>query len=277
MPFPDTNGTRLLPTRMQLIDIGANLTHKSFDPDRDQVISRARDAGVGRMIVTGSSVHCSRQAEELAAGNPGVLYSTAGIHPHHAAETQAIDREALSDLLQLETVVAAGECGLDYFRNFSPKEDQRRVFSMQLEMAAEHKMPVFLHQRDAHEDFIAILKEYLPAIPRAVAHCFTGDNDELDACLDLNLYIGITGWICDERRGGHLKDIVANIPLDRLMVETDAPYLLPRDLDPKPGGRRNEPMYLPHIVQSIAEARGLETPELVSSTARTSEQFFELP
>ncbi|MCH8221742.1 MAG: TatD family hydrolase, partial [Proteobacteria bacterium] len=180
-------------------------------------------------------------------------------------------------LLQKEHVVAAGECGLDYFRNFSPKEDQRRVFSMQLELAAEHRMPVFLHQRDAHEDFIAILKEHLPGITRAVAHCFTGDGDELDACLELDLYIGITGWICDERRGGHLKDLVANIPLDRLMVETDSPYLLPRDLDPKPGSRRNEPMHLPHIVQSIAGARGIEALELAAATARNSAQFFDLP
>ena len=262
---------------MQLIDIGANLTHKSFAPDRSQVIGRARKAGVDRMIVTGSSVACSRQAEELAAGYPGVLYSTAGIHPHHAGEIQAGDDEALAGLLQKENVVAAGECGLDYFRNFSPKEDQRRVFSMQLELAAEHRMPVFLHQRDAHEDFIAILKEHLPGITRAVAHCFTGDGDELDACLGLDLYIGITGWICDERRGGHLKNLVANIPLDRLMVETDSPYLLPRDLDPKPGSRRNEPMHLPHIVQSIAGARGIEALELAAATARNSAQFFDLP
>ncbi|MCH9026576.1 MAG: TatD family hydrolase [Proteobacteria bacterium] len=262
---------------MQLIDIGANLTHKSFDPDRDQVIGRAREAGVGRMIVTGSSVACSRQAEELAAGYPGVLFSTAGIHPHHAAETQASDREALAGLLRKKNVVAAGECGLDYYRNFSPKEDQRRVFAMQLELAAENRMPVFLHQRDAHDDFVAILQEFLPRIPRAVAHCFTGNGDELGACLELDLYIGITGWICDERRGGHLKDLVANIPLNRLMVETDSPYLLPRDLDPKPGNRRNEPMHLPHIVQSIAKAREIEAPELAAATARTSKGFFALP
>ncbi len=262
---------------MQLIDIGANLTHKSFDPDRNQVIGRAREAGVVRMIVTGSSVACSKQAAELAADYPDVLYSTAGIHPHHAAEIQTGDREALAGLLQKENVVAAGECGLDYFRNFSPKEDQRRVFTMQLELAAEHRMPVFLHQRDAHDDFVAILKEYLPEIPKAVAHCFTGNGDELDGCLELGLYVGITGWICDERRGGHLKDLVANIPLNRLMVETDSPYLLPRDLDPKPGNRRNEPMYLPHIVQSIAEAREIEALELAAATARTSEQFFALP
>ncbi len=262
---------------MQLIDIGANLTHKSFNPDRDQVISRAREAGIGRMIVTGSSVACSLQAEELTAGYPGVLFSTAGIHPHHAAETLASDREALAGLLQKKTVVAAGECGLDYFRNFSPKEDQRRVFSMQLELAAEHQMPVFLHQRDAYDDFVAILKEYLPHIPRAVAHCFTGNGDELEATLELDLYIGITGWLCDERRGGHLKDLVASIPLNRLMVETDSPYLLPRDLDPKPGSRRNEPMYLPHIVQSIAEACRIEIPKLTECIARTSERFFALP
>jgi TatD DNase family protein len=261
---------------MQLIDIGANLTHKSFDPDREQVISRALAAGVDRMIVTGSSVLCSRQAEKIATAYPGVLFATAGIHPHHAVESQPGDREVLAELLQMDIVVAAGECGLDYFRDFSPKEDQRRVFAMQLELAAEYEMPVFLHQRDAHDDFVAILKDYLPGIPRAVSHCFTGDGKELGACLDLDLHIGITGWICDERRGHHLKDIVGDIPLNRLMVETDAPYLLPRDLDPKPDSRRNEPMHLPHIVESIAEARGIEPLELASATVATSEHFFAL-
>ncbi|MCZ6561149.1 MAG: TatD family hydrolase [Gammaproteobacteria bacterium] len=262
---------------MQLIDIGANLTHKSFDRDRDQVISRALAAGVDRMIVTGSSVLCSRQAGEIAQQYPGVLYSTVGIHPHYAAESQHTDRAELARLLQLKDVVAAGECGLDYFRNFSPKEDQRRVFAMQLELAAEYEKPVFLHQRDAHDDFVAILKDYLPGIPRAVSHCFTGDGNELGACLELDLHIGITGWICDERRGHHLREIVADIPLNRLMVETDAPYLLPRDLDPKPDSRRNEPMHLPHIVESIAKARGIEPLELASATVATSEQFFALP
>jgi hypothetical protein len=157
-------------------------------------------------------------------------------------------------LLLHPLVVAAGECGLDYFRNFSPHPDQQRVFRAQLELATRARKPVFLHQRDAHEDFLQILRDYRGLA--GVAHCFTGDAAELAAYLDHGLYIGITGWICDERRGQNLQRLVADIPLDRLLVETDAPYLLPRNLEPKPRTRRNEPKYLPHIVDAIARRRG---------------------
>ncbi len=266
-----------LKKRLQvLVDIGANLTHDSFDRDREQVIARALAAGVGHMVVTGSGVAESGYAADLAAARPDCLSATAGIHPHHASELQPDSIDELAALLAREEVVAAGECGLDFFRNFSPRDKQIEAFEAQLELAARIQMPVFLHQRDAHAEFMAILKPWRDALPRAVAHCFTGSREELRDYLDLDLHIGITGWICDERRGLHLREFVGDIPASRLMIETDAPYLLPRDLQPKPKGRRNEPMHLPHILHTLATCLGRDTAGLGEETTRTACRFFDL-
>ena len=262
---------------VRLIDIGANLAHDSFDSDRDEVIDRALAAGIDRLILTGSSEASNQAACELALERPGQLYSTAGVHPHHASDYSDSSHEAIRGLLAREPVVAVGECGLDYFRNFSPREAQRDAFERQLSLAVDSGLPVFLHQRDAHADFVDILRPVLPRLSRAVAHCFTGQRDELRELLDLGLYIGITGWICDERRGHHLQDIVGMIPDDRLMIETDAPYLLPRSLVPKPKSRRNEPVYLREVLRVVAEARGQSEEEVAAATTRTAEQFFGLP
>ena len=259
-----------------LIDVGANLTHDSFGDDRDLVIDRARDAGVERMILTGSSEQGSRDAIRLAEAWPGKMYATAGVHPHHAADYTDAVHDAIRRLAAHEAVVAVGECGLDYFRNFSPPERQREAFQRQLEIAVETKLPVFLHQRDAHEDFLEILAPALPDISRAVAHCFTGSEKELEAYLKLGLYIGITGWICDERRGKHLQEMVGRIPLDRLLIETDAPYLLPRTLRPKPKTRRNEPMHLREVLRVIAEATGEPESIIASATTENAERFFAI-
>jgi TatD DNase family protein len=175
-----------------------------------------------------------------------------------------------------DVVVAIGECGLDYFRNFSPQDEQRDAFRRQLELAAETGLPVFLHQRDAHDDFLKLLEPAMGKLTRAVAHCFTGGAEELKAYLDLGLYIGITGWVCDELRGEALKNIVGRIPLDRLMIETDAPYLLPRTLKPKPKTHRNEPMYLREVLRVIAEASGKPESEIASATTANAEQFFAI-
>jgi TatD DNase family protein len=170
-------------------------------------------------------------------------------------------------------VVAAGECGLDYFRDFSPRELQRRAFGWQLEIAVDTGKPVFLHQRDAHEDFVAMLSDYAPRLAGGVAHCFTAGAKERDAYLELGLHIGITGWINDERRGRHLRDVVKGIPADRLMLETDAPYLLPRDIEPAPKTRRNEPHYLPYVARAVAGARA-ETCEAVAATSTAAARKF---
>ena len=266
---------------MQLIDIGANLTHDSFDRDRDAVLQRARAAGVAQLVVTGASREHSPRALELAQAHPGLLFATAGVHPHHATEyTDECDSE-MRALLAHDEVVAVGECGLDYFRDFSPRPAQRRAFERQLRIAADlaaagRPKPLFLHQRDAHEDFVAILKDFEGRTGPAVVHCFTGTRKELFDCLDRDWHIGITGWLCDERRGAHLRELVRNIPAQRLMVETDAPYLLPRTLSPTPKDRRNEPAFLPHIVEELARDRGEAPADTAAATSATARAFFRL-
>jgi TatD DNase family protein len=257
-----------------LVDIGLNLAHDSFDHDRDDVVAHAVAAGVTRMVITGSTLESTRAAIELVRSNPGRYRATAGIHPHHAGEFADTDAPRLRELLMRPEVGAAGECGLDYFRNFSSHDDQERVFRLQLELAADIGKPVFLHQRDGHDAFVRILRDYLPRLAGGVAHCFTGDTRELHVYLDLGLSIGVTGWICDERRGQHLRDLVRLIPLDRLMIETDAPYLLPRDLHPKPTHRRNEPKFLPHILRTIAACRGEPPATVAAATTANAVRFF---
>ena len=261
----------------QLIDIGANLTHESFDSDRDQVLQRARDAGVVQMVITGASREHSPRALQLAQAHPGELFATAGVHPHHASEYTAECDAEMRALLAHPEVVAVGECGLDYFRDFSPRPAQRRAFELQLRIAADTGKPLFLHQRDAHEDFVAIMKEFDGRLGAAVVHCFTGSRKELFECLDHDWHIGITGWLCDERRGQHLRELVRHIPANRLMIETDAPYLLPRTVKPAPSHRRNEPMYLAHIVEELARDRGEEVAVTADGTTATARAFFRLP
>ena len=260
-----------------LIDIGANLAHDGFDEDREAMMQRAANAGVNTMIVTGSSDDSNVTAAKLASESPGTLFSTAGIHPHHASDYSDESDATIRRLIQQDSVVAVGECGLDYCRNLSPREAQLGAFKRQLEIARDSSMPVFLHQRDAHDDFVAVLTPYLPDLSRAVTHCFTDDAKSLREYLELGLYIGITGWICDERRGKPLYDIVSIIPDDQLMVETDAPYLMPRTIRPKPKSRRNEPMYLPEVVRVVAEARGQSEQHVAEITHANSVRFFDLP
>lgn len=261
----------------ELVDIGANLAHDSFDEDRDEMMRRAADAGVTTMIVTGSSDASNVRAAELAEASNGVLYSTAGVHPHHASDYTDESDALIRSLVDKDVVVAVGECGLDYFRNFSPREAQLDAFRRQLDIAKDTGLPVFLHQRDAHDDFVETLEPALPGISRAVAHCFTGEGESLREYLAMGLHIGITGWICDERRGKHLHDIVHIIPDDKLLIETDAPYLLPRTIQPKPKTRRNEPMYLAEVVRVVAEARGQSVDHVAEITSRNARDFFGLP
>ena len=262
---------------MNLIDIGANLTHDSFDHDRDAVLQRARDAGVVQMMVTGASREHSPKALALAQAHPGFLYATAGVHPHHAVEyTGECDAE-MRALLARPEVVAVGECGLDYFRDFSPRPAQRRAFERQLQIAVDTGKPLFLHQRDAHDDFMAVMKNFDGKLGAAVVHCFTGSRKEMFDYLDQDWHIGITGWLCDERRGLHLRELVPSIPANRLMIETDAPYLLPRTVKPQPSHRRNEPMYLAHIVEELARGRGEGAEATAAATSATARAFFRLP
>jgi TatD DNase family protein len=262
------------PAAPALLDIGLNLAHDSFDNDRDAVIQRAADAGVTRMLITGSSLESTRAAIALVQKHPEQMRCTAGVHPHHATDLDAAQLQAFNELARRPEVVAVGECGLDYFRNFSPHEAQLQAFEAQLTLAAAVAKPVFLHQRDAHEDFLRVMRKYRERLTGGVAHCFTATLDEARAYLDLDLHIGITGWICDERRGHHLREVVRHIPADRLLIETDAPYLLPRDLKPKPPSRRNEPMYLPHVLAAIAEARNESVAALAEITTNNALRLF---
>jgi TatD DNase family protein len=276
-PFAGNPGGRHNPGVPGLIDIGVNLTHDSFDVDRGDVVERAAEAGVTRMIVTGTSVTASAQAIELAASLGEGFYATAGVHPHHASEYDAHSTRALQELLAQPVVVAAGECGLDYFRMFSARDAQTAAFESQLALAAAAGKPVFLHQRDAHEDFVSILRSARASLVGGVAHCFTGGPGERDAYLDLDLYIGITGWVCDERRGEALRAALPGIPLQRVLLETDAPYLLPRDLTPRPKSRRNEPANLKHILERVAAGLGVAVEALADAAARNAETLFGLP
>jgi TatD DNase family protein len=259
-----------------LIDIGSNLTHESFTPDRDAVLARARQAGVVHQVVTGATLESSYAGADLAAAH-AELSCTAGVHPHHAAGFDATQLAAFRDLLARPQVVAVGECGLDYYRDLSPRATQRQAFIAQLDLAVATQKPVFLHQRDAHEDFLAILADYARRLTAGVAHCFTGGRRELDAYLDLGLSIGITGWVCDERRGGDLRAAVPHVPADRLMLETDAPYLLPRDLPQKPASRRNEPAFLPHVARAVAALRDENAADLAAASTQNARRFFGLP
>jgi TatD DNase family protein len=261
---------------MELIDIGINLSHDSFDADRDAVIAHAASAGVVQMVATGSSGASTQRAIELSREYDGRLFATAGVHPHHATELNESLLAELAQLSRAPEVVAVGECGLDYFRDYSPRDVQRQAFHKQLELATSVGKPVFLHQRDAHEDFIAILREHWSGLKNGVAHCFTGTAQELASYLELGLSIGITGWICDERRGAHLLPLMREIPAERLMLETDGPYLLPRDLQPKPASRRNEPKYLAHIAKTVARARGESVEQLAASSTAAARAFFNL-
>ncbi|MDZ5601767.1 TatD family hydrolase [Pseudomonas sp. RP23018S] len=265
---------------MQLIDIGVNLTNSSFDEQHAAVIERAQQAGVVQMVLTGTSLPGSEQALTLCERfdeQAQSLFATAGVHPHDASHWQAGSEAHLRQLLRHPRVRAVGECGLDFNRDFCPRPQQEKALEAQLALAVESGLPVFLHERDASQRLLAILKGFRDQLSAAVVHCFTGEREALFAYLDLDLHIGITGWICDERRGTHLHALVGNIAPGRLMLESDAPYLLPRTLRPKPKSGRNEPAHLPAVLHEVARHRG-ETPEHTAAhTTACARRFFALP
>ena len=269
-----------------LVDIGVNLMSPAFDGDREAVIARAQAAGVHTLIITGSSIESSMVAAAFAQTRCNTnsntdcntnCMTTAGVHPHNAKDWDAAASDRLRELAA--QAVAIGECGLDYNRNFSPPQAQRKCFEDQLALATQLEKPVFLHERDAFDDFLSILKKYRANLPGAVVHCFTGGPAELEAYLVLDCYIGITGWICDERRGAHLSPLLPRIPADRLLLETDAPYLLPRSLPRNLRGKsgRNEPCFLPHIAAYAAEILGKSPDQLADETSANARRLFNFP
>lgn len=264
-----------------MIDVGVNLTNKRFDKDRFAVIARAKAIGVNQLVITGTNVHESQQAlvlcQDYQQQLPDTLYSTAGVHPH---DVDGVDNDYLTQLTLLakhSEIKAIGECGLDFNRNFSSPEQQLTVFKAQVKLAAQLQMPLFLHQRDAFEPWFTELKPFLGKVPAMVAHCFTGNKHELVKCIKADMYIGITGWLCDERRGNDLQDVLSLIPFDRLLIETDAPYLLPRTIKPRPKSSRNEPSYLPYIVDKIASITALDPSDIACQTSINARHAFNLP
>jgi TatD DNase family protein len=264
------------PEQPALIDIGVNLLHPAFDADREEVAASAASAGVRPLVITGTSAEGSREALDYARRYPGRLYATAGIHPHEARRSDPASLAALGRLCG-EGAIALGECGLDYNRDFSPRHLQRECFEAQVRLACERGVPLFLHERDAFEDFYRVLEKYRSSLSPAVLHCFTGTEGELEAALEMGLYIGITGWVCDERRGRHLLPLLGRIPPDRLMLETDAPFLVPRNLRGVKPSARNEPKYLPHVAAFVAAALGKSPAVLAAETTANARRFFRLP
>lgn len=260
-----------------LIDIGANLTNHRFQADLDAVLQRSKQAGVEHIIITGTSERASREALAMARKHAGYLTCTAGVHPHDAKHWSARTGAAIAQMAASKEVVAVGECGLDYNRMFSPEAQQLACFEAQLELAARLGKPVFLHERDAHDPFFALLKTWRPKLRGAVVHCFTGTQEEMREYLDLDCHIGITGWVCDERRGDDLRRAVKFLPKERLMIETDAPFLTPRNLPAKPADNRNEPMYLPVVLNAVANILRCSPITLAEQVRRNTIEFFALP
>jgi len=263
---------------LELIDIGVNLAGRAFERDLPQVLERARAAGVTQLVVTGTSVEHSQAAHLLTEQYPDSLFSTAGIHPHEAAEATEDSLQALRELAAQSAVKAIGECGLDFNRNIASEQHQVAAFEAQIELAVDLEMPLFLHERDAFKTQHEILSHYRDSLSGIVIHCFTGEKQQAFSYLDIDCHIGITGWICDARRGYHLHDFIGDIPLNRLMIESDAPYLLPR-VTPKiklVKSGRNEPCTLPHVLHTIAEHSGKTRAEIAKQTRRNAIDFFAL-
>ncbi len=260
----------------ELVDIGANLTHESFSDDLNGVLARARACGIRQLIITGASVNGSEMAVTLAESDPE-LYATVGIHPHHAEETSEAALSRFRTLARNNKVKSIGETGLDFFRDFSPRPTQIASFERHIDLAVELGLPLFLHERDAYPTFAEVLGPRRAELTNVIVHCFTGEAAALEHYLDLDCHIGITGWICDERRGAHLAELVKLIPANRLMLETDSPYLLPRNIRPRPKSRRNEPRNLTVVCEFTAEILGISPAELARQTTENAQRFFRIP
>lgn len=263
----------------ELIDIGINLCDSAFAADRPVVMQAALAAGVSTLIITGTTPAVTEAALPLChhPEQAPQCYTTAGYHPHYADQWHAHSRADLLHLCRDPAVVAVGETGLDFYRDLSPRDTQIKVFAEQIEIAIETGLPLFLHERDAFADQSRLLLRYRHELPTGVAHCFTGADEALDCWLELGLMIGITGWVCDERRGQQLQAQVARIPDDRLLLESDAPYLLPRTLRPRPKSRRNVPAHLTEVLTTVARLRGQTADTVAAVSSANARRLFRLP
>ena len=259
----------------EIADIACNFTSERFDKDLDEVINRA----VANKI-TKFGLICSRMSDvnkllKIYEQYSKNMFYTIGVHPHHANEINDDYLKKLKDEITSNNPHAIGETGLDFFRNLSSYEEQIYAFEEQIKIAIDTNKPLFLHQRDSHDDFIKILRKYSSDISKAVVHCFTGTQEQLDDYLELDFYIGVTGWICDEKRNVELRKTIKNIPLEKLMIETDCPYLIPKNLVEKPKNNRNEPSNLNHIINEIAELMEIDIDILRKQTFVNTINYFK--
>ena len=257
-----------------LFDIACNFSSDRFDKDLDAVIERAKINNVNKFLIVSASLNDFEKTYNIYKSNLKEAFFSIGTHPHHANE---IDEEQIKNMRKMVgeyNPSCIGETGLDFFRNLSSHDEQTYAFEEQIKIAIDFNKPLYLHQRDSHSEFIKIIGEYKDYLPKSVVHCFTGTQSELEDYLDLGFYIGLTGWVCDERRNVELRQSIKNIPLDRLMLETDCPYLIPRNLDRKPKNNRNEPSFLPHIAKEISGLMEITPSELADKTFNNSIKFF---
>ena len=258
-----------------LIDIGANLTHPELYNQLDKIVENLQIADIKKVIITSSNLGDTKTALDIINLYPNLFYTTVGFHPHNAKDFSLSDIDKMHDYSKDKNIVAIGECGLDYYREYSTKEQQIYCFEEQLSIAESLELPLFLHERHAHKDFAKILKSHINKIKNSVVHCFTGTKNELKTYLDMGCYIGITGWISDTNRGKHLHDLLEYIPEDRLMIETDSPYLIPHNLPFKHNGI-NEPSFLNFVAQTIAECLNKDINTIKEITYRNTKRFFSI-
>lgn len=259
---------------MMLIDTHCHLDFPEFDQDRDDTLARARESGVTHIINIGSSVEGTRRSVEIAARFPEV-YATVGVHPHYAKEVKGRVPDELRALAGNRKVVAVGEVGLDYYRNLSPKDAQKELFTDFLGLAEKKGLPVVIHSRDAHEDTMEILKSRASrpgSKIKGVMHCFSADEECLKECLELGLYISFTCNLTF-KNAAKLRALAAKVPVEKLLLETDAPFLAPQEFR----GRRNEPSYLTHLVKEHARIHGLSEEDIARITTHNAKSLFGLP
>ena len=254
---------------MKYIDIGLNLFSEQYK-GREEEIYKTSLANGTAFIITGSSMRSSAEAARFAGGRENV-WSTAGVHPHDAKHWDVGSGARLRELALKKCNVAIGECGLDYDRMFSPKEVQLKVFEEQINIAEELDKPLFLHERAADADFAEVMRRYPKRCERAVVHCFTGNAKTAEMYLALGCMIGITGWVCDERRNAEVVEALKIIPVERLMAETDGPYLKPRNVKLK---GENRPEYIKYVVAKIAEIKEMPAEELAEILLGNTKRFF---
>ena len=252
-----------------MFDIGANLTSSHFSDDLDSVLDESFEAGVKKICITSSNLQDVRNAKEITERNKNLYYSV-GFHPHNAKDFKIEFLKDMSIYLDDPKAICLGEMGLDFNRNFSSKDEQILCFESQLSLANSINKPLFLHQRDAHEEFLSILDNY-KFNQNLIVHCFTGNLSELEDYLKRDFYIGITGWVCDLKRGLDLRECINHIPQEKLLIETDSPYLSPRKKI-----RRNEPKFLIDVAEEVARLRQQTKESIVKSSYENSLNFFNL-